>query len=158
MPPERPPKVIQNCTKKGSKKGPHFELLLDSFWGQFWGPNRCPPGGTFFTSASLGSSWPHLGFILASLGSSWPLLASPGIILAPFWLHLDLSWPLYSPSWPHLGINLGLLLATFVSMLASLGLLLAPAVLETLYQHDDSYLSPSIHQSSASGQGKGVHK
>ena len=143
MAPERPPKVTQNCTKKGSKKGPHFELLLDSFWGQFWGPNRCPSGGTFF--------------ILASLGSSWPLLASPGVILAPFWLHLGLSWPLYSPSWPHLGINLGLLLAPFVSMLASLGLLLAPAVLETLYQHDDSYLSPSIHLSSASGQWEGVH-
>ena len=46
-------------------------MLLDQFWGPFWGPKRFRPGGTFFKifqSVSRAPLWPYLGLILDEEG------------------------------------------------------------------------------------------
>ena len=99
-------------------------LLLDLFWGPFWGPKRCPSGGHIFKVFRSGSRAP-CGPILASFwllpGLSWahlgPILAPLGFILAPFWPHLG-----------PLGLScrrLGALLGPVLALLAALGPILA---------------------------------
>ena len=118
MAPKSCQKRPHNWTKNGSKKGSSFGLLLDPFWGLFWGPKQADKVSLFwhvFRSGSGASFWPHLGLILPPswplLGSSWPPLGLSwpylGLILASSWP----SWPLLEPSWPLLGLVLAILAA-----------------------------------------------